>query len=374
MARDNARSPETSPHPRPVDRSVPAWCARAGHALAVAASRIRVIACNTPVNLRVELERLAAVFEIAKKSDPYFLYEEAPDHGELRRGLEALAGEVEAEGELGGLYAARALELCEEATLCEAAGGPGLWPAARRRFAERDRFDREADQTAAAWLAEESPAADSGTTVRSDDERDPGSLVCRMRSALGKLRVPFRVVVNPNLASLAATGEGVVQVVQGRVMSRRDVDRTVLHEVEGHVLPRHSASRAPVALFAVATRRGLDDQEGRALAIERARGFLDLRRRREIALRHVAARAVAQRAGFVETVALLERNDAPLRDALRIAARVHRGGGLAREAVYLPALLRVEDARRRDPAIDKVLAAGRISVDAAPALARWSAA
>ncbi len=357
-----------------LDRSVPAWCARAGHALAVAASRIRVIACNTPVNLRVELERLAAVFETSRRSEPHFCYEASPNHGELRRGLEALAAELEREGDLGRLYAARAHELCEEATLCEAAGGPELWQAARQRFAERDRFDGEADQTATAWLADDASPADSATTVRSDDERDPGSLICRMRSALGKLKLPFRVLVNPNLASLAATGEGVVQIVDGRVMSRRDVDRTVLHEIEGHVLPRHAASRAPVALFAVATRRGLDDQEGRALAIERARGFLDLGRRREIALRHVAARAVARRADFVETVALLEKQDAPLRDALRIAARVHRGGGLAREAVYLPALLRVEDARRRDPSIDKILASGRVSVDAAPALARWSAA
>jgi len=95
-------------------------------------------------------------------------------------------------------------------------------------------------------------------------------------------------------------------------------------------------------------------------------------RRREIALRHVRARAVARRADFVETTALLEEHGAPLREALRIAARVHRGGGLAREAVYLAG---APPRRRRAPARPEHRPGARhqdaFRLDAAPVLARY---
>jgi hypothetical protein len=58
--------------------------------------------------------------------------------------------------------------------------------------------------------------------------------------------------------------------------------------------------------------------------------------------------------------------------ALRIGARTHRGGGLGREAVYLPALLRVTAALEADGGLDRVLSAGRVAVDAAPALRAWA--
>src|SRR5262249_10654130 len=146
------------------------------------------------------------------------------------------------------------------------------------------------------------------------------------------------VMVSPNLASLAATGDGFVQIAADRWMSRRDVQRTVLHEIDGHVLPRLAGERAALGIFGVGTAWGSGDQEGRALALERRMGFLEPGRRRELALRHVAARSVEAGADFTSTARFLLDQGAPLEDALRIAARVHRGGGLGREAVYLPAL------------------------------------
>jgi hypothetical protein len=362
------RAPEPRPH-------APRWAARATTALSTAGARVRVIASNTPVNLQRELGRLEQAWGAGNASAPSFVYERAPDHAALRGGLEALADDLAERGELGAIYAARARELADEAALCEAAGGPGLWPAARRRYARRDRFDALADATVDAWLGEapvgevEAPADDD--RVRSDDETAQGSLVRRMREEIGRRRLPLRVVVRQNLASLAATGEGFVQVIAGSALTRRDVERTVLHEIEGHVEPRILSGTAPVGIFAVGTARGSDDQEGRALALERGRGFLDRARRREIALRHVAARSVEAGAPFVDTVRLLAGRGATLPAALRIASRVHRGGGLGREAVYLPALLRVEAALALDRGLDEVLRAGRVSVDAAQALRVW---
>jgi hypothetical protein len=214
---------------------------------------------------------------------------------------------------------------------------------------------------------------EAGELVRSDDENDSRSLVSAMRRAVGARRLPLRVVVMRELSPLAATGEGFVQVAAGRMIAPRDVARTVLHEVEGHAAPGERARTLALSIFAIGTARGADDQEGRALYLERAAGFLDPARRRELALRHVAARAVEEGAAFVDAARLVADLGAPVTDALRIAARVSRGGGLAREVVYLPALLRVDAALRADPHMDAVLSAGRVAVGAVPLLRAWAA-
>lgn len=349
---------------------VPRWTRHATAILLEASARVRVIAANTPANLREELCRLERAFA-GGAAAPRFVYEPVPGCAGLAGALEEIAADLEERGDLGAIYAARARELGEDAALCERAGTPALWAAARARYARRDRFDDEADAEARAWLDEPPPPPAGEERVQSDDELSPGSLVSRMREEIGKRRLPMRVVVRHNIASLAATGDGFVQVIAGRALSRRDVERTVLHEIEGHAAPRVLAASAPLGIFALGTARGADDQEGRALSLERAAGFLDHGRRREIALRHTAARSVEDRAEFADTVRLLRDRGAPLDDAVRIAARVHRGGGLGREAVYLPALLRVEAAIAADRGIDRVLRVGRVSVDAAPALAAF---
>lgn len=355
----------------------PRWTARATQALLDASAQIRVIAASTPLNLREELDRLEAAWRTGAEA-PRFVYAPPPDLAALRAALLAIADDLDGLGELGSIYAERARELEAEAAICELTGGPGLWAMARRRYARRDACDDAADAAAAAWLDEGAPAADAAleavtATTRSDDERDPASLLSRLRQELGRRRLPLRVLVSPNLASLAATGEGFVQIVAERALSARDVERTVLHEIEGHVLPRHASTSAPLGIFLVGTARGSDDQEGRALALERARGFLDHARRRELALRHQAARSVEAGADFVTTARLLLDRGAARGGALRVAARVHRGGGLGREVVYLPALLRVEAALAADAGLDDVLGAGRVAVDAAAALRGWSA-
>jgi hypothetical protein len=351
---------------------VPRWVERASLALAAATQRLRVISANTPSNLREELDRVMAAWKKGDAIAPRFVYEPPPDHTELRRALAAQGPSLSREGALGAIYAARARELDDEAALCEEAGGPGLWAAARRRYARRDHFDDRADALAETWLRE-GPAIAPEALVRSDDERDPASLLCRLREEIGRRRLPLRVLVSPNLASLAATGDGFVQIVADRGMSRQDVERTVLHEIEGHVLPRLAGARAALGIFGIGTARGSDDQEGRALFMERKMGFLDHGRRSELARRHIAARAVEASADFSSTARLLLDRGAALADALRVAARAHRGGGLGREAVYLPALLRVEAAVIADGGIDAVLGQGRVSVDAAPTLRAWVA-
>src|SRR6187401_794720 len=162
---------------------VPRWVERANHALAAAAQRLRVIAANTPRNLREELDRLHPLWMRGDAPAPRFVYEPPLDYEELRRALAGSSVDLEREGELGAIYAARARELAFEASLCEEAGKPGLWAAARRRYPRRDHFDAHADQLAEAWLKDVLAGAeeDAEATVRSDDERNPASLLVRLR-------------------------------------------------------------------------------------------------------------------------------------------------------------------------------------------------
>lgn len=358
--------------------AVPDWVARADQALATAAARIRVVGSSTPVNLSRELERLLTAWTRGGGEAPRFEYAPPPSLAGVRAALMRAAEALEGEGDLGALYAARAHELEVEAAICEAAGGAGCWAAARRRYAARDEFDLAADALSAAWLAGEpgsEPAFagrdDAQGATWSDDERASGSLVSRMRQEVGARRLPFRVLI-VEIAPLAATGDGTIQVAARRRLRPEDVERTVLHEIEGHAAPTARGASMPLGIFAFGTARGSDDQEGRALWLERTAGFLGASRRRELGLRHVAARSVERGADFVETARLVLAAGAPgVSDALRIAARVHRGGGLGREVVYLPALLRVEAALAAQPGLADVLGAGRVSVDAAPVLVRW---
>lgn len=369
----------SSPNLRPTSSETepPSWEPAVGDRLLEAQRATPLLGRVAPRNLAEELRSLEADFARGRERPPRFAYEPAPP-SHLERELHALAGKLDRiEHPLAPLYAAKAREIALEQRLCERVGREDFWSVARTRYPMARSLVAAADALAGEWVSPTSSRApgdrDEPTDVVSDDEHDPKSLVSRMRAEVGARRLPFRVVTHDRMSALAATGSGVIVVASGRRVSVTDVERTVLHELEGHALPQVEAERRSLALFRLGTASGSDDQEGRALDLEDRHGWLMPQRRRELALRHLACRTVAQRADFVTTVRALRELEATLPDALRIAARAHRGGGLAREAVYLPCLLRVRDALSSDPSLEPVLACGRIAVDAAPAVKPWLA-
>jgi len=325
----------------------------------------------TAQNLDGELASLAAAYRRGQPREPRFCYQPAPPRPDLCRALQQLADRLSGRGSLGRLYAARARELIIEAELSSAVAQPRFRALARARY-RPDGFTAEADRLADRWLRQPPAPPDDGPLIPSDDESDPRSLLRRTRTEVGRRRLPLRVIASRHLHALAATGPEVIYIARGRLLSAAEIERTVVHEICGHALPRARARRAPLGLFACGSARGSDEQEGRAICLEERSRLLGRQRRCELALRHIAGRAVQQGAGFGQVVRRLAASaDVPLEDRLRIAARSHRGGGLAREVVYLPAYLRVRAAQREDPSIDDVLSHGRIAVDAAPTLYRW---
>jgi hypothetical protein len=355
------------------------WVKSADRALSLAAEHVKLIRAVTPTNFDSELEELERAFRRGSPRLPRWSYDSTAVPPELCAALEKLAGFLEKLSPLGAVYAARAREICLEASIIDAVGTPRLRSRAEERFVARTEEGREdlarADELAALWSAAEVALPVEDRTLSSDVD-DPSSLVSRMASEVGKNLLPMRVVLQAGLASLAATGDGVILVAAGKWVARRDIERTVLHEIAGHAMPRARAARASIGIFALGTARGIDDQEGRALLIEESAGFLDASRRRELGFRHIAARATLEGQNLVDVTRLLHGKGATIAEAVRIAARVERGGlgsgGLAREVVYLPAYLRVRRAACGPNAavVESMMASGRIAADVARVVAQ----
>lgn len=337
--------------------------------LARAERAIALVERCRPLNAVAEQKRLREGWRSGRRLRPEFVYASRPDLSELRRVLEAIAEGLEHSGMLESLYARRAAELAIEAAAAEHVDLPEFAARAALRFPVDDGEDgRRALELAERWSAEPPPSDGAEPCHVSDDERDPQSLIAALRRAVGERRLAFRVRAVADLQSAAASGDSIILVRTGLRQRANEVARIVVHEIEGHALVRARAAREPLGLFAVGSARGADDEEGRALHLEQSTGHLDARRRSELGRRHLAAVALRGGADFVEVVELLVERNASHAEALDVAARIHRGGGLGREIVYLPALCRVSSALDSDPELQSFLERGRLSVDAARTL------
>lgn len=356
------------------------WTAPYDALLRALGQAFALLPCTTPANAADEQRALLRRWRAGEPASP--AWRPAPIDrlalAQARVALDRARATLDDPSPWAALYAARLEELARELALIDAAFGPRVVLAARARWGAPA---PEALRAASTWIergAREArdAAGPAGTEpeIPTDDERDPRSLVSSLRRAIGASRAPVRVLVRDRIGALAASGDGIVVVAQGRTASPREVARVTLHEVEGHVLPRERARTQAPGLCALGSAGASEDEEGRALLLEDRAGLLAGRRRRALGLRHVAAAQVLEGASFVELVrALIREHDEPLEDALRLAARTMRGahvasgdahGGVAREIIYLPGYLRVAQAVEREPAVLARLGGARLSLAA----------
>src|SRR5690606_17407786 len=126
-----------------------------------------------------------------------------------------------------------------------------------------------------------------------------------------------------------------------RVPAHR-VDALLQHEIGTHVVTFANGSAQPLGLLATGLAGYEELQEGLAVLSEHLVDGLDTSRLRLLAARVVAVRSVIDGADFVETYRLLaEEHDVDPTTAFTVAMRVHRGGGLTKDAVYLRGLVRL---------------------------------
>lgn len=333
-----------------------------------AEAQIDLLGRCQPENGPAALERWLQAFERGQDSGFAWRHARPPTLEPLRRALGQVRSGLFGSGPLAELYAQRAEELELEAELAEAIGSPRFFALARRRYPSGAAPESATARHLAESWARLASTPEPGPRYRSDDRREPESLVSLLTQKLEERRLPVRVEVRSELGSRAATGDGVIFVRAGELLHAREARRIAEHEVQGHALPRVLARVQHIGLCRVGSADAGDDEEGRALYIEQQLDLLDAERRIELGRRHLAAFAVADGAAASECVRLLLACGATPLAASSTYARVARGGGLCRELVYLPAWLRVQDAFALDPELERWLSHGRLSIAAARTL------
>ncbi len=331
-----------------------------------------------PENALAERARLVAAWRHpdgggASSLAPRWLLSRSPDLDPVLRALDALDVRVEND-ELASLYRDRCEELRLEVELVRARGTERFRELARSRYPVLSGELEQANGLARAWLSE---SEEDGAVEITENEAD---LATALRARLESLGVDVPVVERDNLSSAAAVGDGVVFVSSGARRGAEQVARIVLHEIDGHLLPRLAAKNEERALFVIGTRGAGEDEEGRALLLEERAGCLRAesaagrRRRSELALRHLLSVEARAGADFEELMGSALSLGASVEDAVRLCERISRGGGLAREVAYLPAMLRVGQAFAVEPELEVWFRRGRVSLVAARQLESASAA
>jgi hypothetical protein len=337
-------------------------------ALVRAESQINLLARCYPANWLQLSRRLVDEWKRGMVRHPHFDFSPLPDLSALRHALGALETWAVGQGPWGQVWAERCRELALEAEMAEQAGSPTIRRLAERRFPVGASVE-SLRRLARRWACCEAER-DRGDTIRSDDERHSESLVCSMRRELARNNWVFPVKFDDRLATRAVVDEQFVWIKPGILLRPIESKRIVVHEVHGHIA-RRAASRYADNWGYQCGFAGADaDEEGRALWLEEQLGALNAARKAELGRRHLAADACRQGANFCETVQGLLGVDTPLEQALGVALRVWRGGGIAREIIYLGGYWRARRLLSDSLDVEAWMKRGRLSLDVATRLAR----
>jgi uncharacterized protein (TIGR02421 family) len=147
------------------------------------------------------------------------------------------------------------------------------------------------------------------------------------------------VEILPDVTAGLMVTKGVLCISQSLHVPRHRLAPLLHHEVGTHVLTHSNGLAQPLKIFASGL-AGYDAlQEGLAVLSEYLCGGLTRARARVIAGRVVGVHALVDGADFVETFRLLAQHHGfPNHTAFIITVRIHRGGGLTKDAQYLRGL------------------------------------
>ena len=151
----------------------------------------------------------------------------------------------------------------------------------------------------------------------------------------------------------------------------REARRLAVHEVFGHLVSAFNGRTQPLGVLAIGTAGSYGDQEGVSLYLEELAGLLDASRQRTLAGRLLATHAMHSGVSFGDAARtlVLEQGFSPA-DAVTLCERSFRGGGVARDAVYLGSWLRVRNAVSHQRTSLGELQLGKVSLSALPELRR----
>jgi uncharacterized protein (TIGR02421 family) len=176
-----------------------------------------------------------------------------------------------------------------------------------------------------------------------------------------------RVIVRDDIVSLMVSA-GDLLVGSGMSFPVHRVEPLIQHEIGTHVVTYWNGRAQPFRLLATGLANHDELQEGLAVFTEYLVGGLTPIRLKTLAGRVLAAHSVIDGASFVDTFRLLrEDHGFSARAAYLTAMRVHRGGGLIKDAVYLRGLLKVMDYIKVGGRLD-TLFVGKMAAEHSPVI------
>ncbi|MEM8607107.1 MAG: tyrosine/phenylalanine carboxypeptidase domain-containing protein [Myxococcota bacterium] len=296
-----------------------------------------------------ERQRLVTLVERGEHAKPRWVWKGVAIDPALWRDLDRARCLAE-QSIAPALYLGRLEELETELLLLESLGKPKrVRPMAARLFGTGSEAvhdgssDRVLDAAHHILAAVEPDPDPEPKTVpaASDDELCLRDLMLRHAKALG---IHIAVRVDPRLIANAAVGERTVFIAD-RLFGAREARRLATHEVDGHLVSSFNGRAQRLGVLAVGTAGSYGDQEGIAIFLEELSGFLDGSRQRTLAGRLLATHAMHAGVAFGDAArVLVEEHGFTPSDAVTLCERSFRGGGVARDAVYLASWLRVRKA------------------------------
>ena len=183
---------------------------------------------------------------------------------------------------------------------------------------------------------------------------------------------PTGVELCADIASGLLVSGGRLLVHRDARFARSRVDALLQHEVGTHLLTLCNGRAQKLRLLACGLPGHETLQEGLAVLAEHLAGGLSRPRLRLLAARVVACHGLGAGAGFVDTFReLVDDCGYPPREAFDVAVRVHRGGGLTKDACYLRGLVRVLDHLGAGGALEPLFV-GKIAIRHLPAVEELS--
>nr|WP_314444065.1 tyrosine/phenylalanine carboxypeptidase domain-containing protein [uncultured Sphingomonas sp.] len=164
-------------------------------------------------------------------------------------------------------------------------------------------------------------------------------------SSYNRPGAPFdaSVEIRDDISGLMVTGNRLL-VGASTIMPGARLEALLSHEVSTHLLTFINGASQGLSIFRSGLARYEGIQEGLGVFAEWAVGGLTSTRMRLLAARVVAVNAMQHGAEFMDTYRLLHDDFGfSVGGAFGIAARVHRSGGLAKDAIYLEGFRAVVD-------------------------------
>jgi uncharacterized protein (TIGR02421 family) len=155
--------------------------------------------------------------------------------------------------------------------------------------------------------------------------------------------VQARVRLSPDVMAGLMAARGNLLVASDVRMPEARADALIQHEIGTHLVTYYNGLGQRLTQLRTGFAGYEELQEGLAVFAEYAVGGLTPERARTLAGRVIAAKALVEGATFVDTFRLLCRVGFPPKPAFNIVLRIHRGGGLIKDCIYLRGVQSVFD-------------------------------